>query len=141
MGDPDTALATRLPCTFGVLTELSADEIAHVEIDPGEKLCVTTKLDSDAYVYVVQIELVSAAATTVWMMYPDDPDAGPLRASGSVRLPASDTWFEPRATGQVRALVAPRRLRAADMSDLLGGREPLPGTVSVKNAKTGAGWP
>jgi hypothetical protein len=141
MGDPDTALATRLPCTFGILTELSTAEIEDLEIEAGEKLCITTKLDSDSFVYVVQIELVSATATNVWMLYPDDPEAGPLPAADRVRVPASDTWIEPQATGKVRALMAPRRLRAVDLSELLGGREPLPGTVSVKNAKTGTSWP
>jgi hypothetical protein len=141
MGDSDTALATRLPCTFGILTELSTAEIEDLEIEAGEKLCITTKLDSDTYVYVVQIEHVSDTATTVWMLYPEDPSAGPLLASDRVRVPAADTWIEPRATGKVRALMAPRPVLAAALIELLGGREPLPGTVTVKNAKSGTSWP
>lgn len=141
MGDPDTTLATRLPCTFGILTELSTIEIEDLDLEAGEKLCLTAELDSDSYVYLVQIERVSDTATNVWMLFPDDPDAPPLRAAAQVRVPDAISWIEPKATGKVRALTAPKPLRSVDLVALLGGREPLPGTVSVKNAKSGTSWP
>ncbi|MEP7122396.1 MAG: hypothetical protein ABJE95_15850 [Byssovorax sp.] len=141
MGDPDTTLATRLACTFGILNELSPTDIEDVEIEPIEKLSLSFNLDTTSYVYFVQIEHVSDSATTVWILFPDDPAAEPLRAADRARVPADGTWITPRATGKVRALSATRALLADDLIKLLGGREPIPGTVTVKNAKTGARWP
>ena len=79
--------------------------------------------------------------TTVWVLYPDDPAADRLRAGDNVRIPEVGAWLQTVEKGQVRALTAARSLTAADLRDLVGGREPLAGTVTVKNARTGAGWP
>ena len=37
MADPVTELATRLPCSLGILTELSAADIDDIDIEPGVK--------------------------------------------------------------------------------------------------------
>lgn len=156
MADPVTELATRLPCTFGILSEISSTNLGDTPVGPDDKLRITTSLASDSRVYIVQIEIVltgdtvrvgdtvtraTSDSTTIWVMFPDDPRADPVRASASARVPPGDEWLVLPGKGKVRTFTASQPLYQADLVSLLGGREPLPGQVTVKNAKTKAGWP
>ena len=72
MADPETPVATRLPCTFGMLTELSSADLEDEQVDTNDKLSITCSLARDSYVYILQIETVRAAdiTTTIWVMFP-----------------------------------------------------------------------
>jgi hypothetical protein len=156
MADPVTDLATRLPCTFGIVFDLPSSDVETNLFKPGDRISITSSLTRDSYVYVLQLEKVLTGdlvtrdgvatratedATTVWVMFPADIAADPERASDKARVPAGNEWMSPPASGMIRTLMASRPQYAADLVKFLQGREPLPGTVTVKNAKTKGGWP
>ncbi len=156
MADPVTELATRLPCALGIPTEMSSTDLGDETVGPGDKLRITSSLARDSRVHDVQIEIVltsdpvrvggamtraTSDSTTIWAMFPDDPRADPVRASDSARVPPGDESLVLPAKGKTRVFAASQPLFQADLVSLLGGREPLPGQLTVKNARTSAGWP